>query len=257
MDSIVKKQNLFIKNLAVSVNDTPVLKGVDLEVKKGEIHVVMGPNGSGKSTLLLTLAGHPNYRVTSGEALFDDKNIFDINATDRARSGLFLAFQYPREIGGVTLGNFSRLAKNAIEKSRNEDSTPIGLVEFAARVKEALATVGLDERFLGRGVNEGFSGGEKKRAEIAQMILLQPSMVLLDEIDSGLDIDALRQIAKAINDLQKKINCGIVLVTHNARMVEYMQPTKVHVMIDGRIAESGGPELIQKIEQNGYEGYTA
>ena len=256
MDFITKKHNLVIKDLAVSVKETPVLRGVNLEIHPGETHVIMGPNGSGKSTLLLTLAGHPNYQVTGGSAQFDDEDLITTKPTDRARSGLFLAFQYPQEIGGVTLGNFSRLAKNAIEKSRDENSKSIGPAEFAQKVKTALTSTGLDEKFLGRGVNEGFSGGEKKRAEITQMILLEQTIALLDEIDSGLDVDALRQIAEVLTATQRTTNCALVLVTHNARMTEYLKPTHVHVMIDGRIVESGGSELIQKIEQNGYEGYT-
>ncbi|MDA1061121.1 MAG: Fe-S cluster assembly ATPase SufC [bacterium] len=246
---------LVIKDLHAKVEGKEILKGISLIINSGEIHAVMGPNGSGKSTLCKVLMGHPKYEVTKGSASLNGIDILDLEPNERANLGLFLGFQHPMEIAGVTLGNFLRLAKNAQIKSHNKDGQTIGPVEFMGTMKENLDLLKMDHKFIGRSVNEGFSGGERKRAEIAQMAILKPKISLLDEIDSGLDIDALKIVAKGIKDTFEKTNSGVLLVTHYQRILDYIEPNFVHVISDGKIAKSGGPELAHELEKTGYEQF--
>jgi Fe-S cluster assembly ATP-binding protein len=240
---------LEIKNLHVSVEDRPILKGLSLSVKLGEVHAIMGPNGSGKSTLVHVLAGREGYRITKGEVLYKGKPLFDLAPEIRAREGIFIAFQYPVEIPGVSNAYFLRAAVNAVRKHRGiEELDP---VDFLALIKQKARLVEMDEGLINRPVNEGFSGGEKKRNEILQMALLDPTLALLDETDSGLDIDALRVVAKGVNDLRGP-NRAMVLVTHYQRLLNYIVPDVVHVLYDGRIARSGGPGLALELEAKGY-----
>jgi Fe-S cluster assembly ATP-binding protein len=240
---------LEIKDLRVSVEDRPILKGLSLSVKLGEVHAIMGPNGSGKSTLAHVLAGREGYRVTGGEVLYKGKPLFDLPPEMRAREGIFLAFQYPVEIPGVSNAYFLRAAVNAVRKHRGiEEMDP---VDFLALIKEKARFVEMDEGLINRPVNEGFSGGEKKRNEILQMALLEPTLALLDETDSGLDIDALRVVANGVNSLRSK-DRSMILVTHYQRLLNYIVPDVVHVLYDGRIVRSGGKELALELEQKGY-----
>ncbi len=238
-----------IKNLHASVDGKEILRGLNLEVKAGEVHAIMGPNGSGKSTLASVLAGREDYEITEGEVSFEGKDLLEMAIEDRAREGLFLAFQYPIEIPGVSNINFLKTAINEIREYKGEG--PIDPKEFLARVKEKQKLVELDGKLTGRSVNEGFSGGEKKRNEIFQMAMLEPKLCILDETDSGLDIDALRIVANGVNQLRTKDRAFIV-VTHYQRLLDYIVPDRVYVMVDGRIVASGGKELALEIEEKGY-----
>ena len=236
---------LQIKGLEVAGEGTPILRGVDLEVPQGEVHALMGPNGSGKSTLAYALAGHPRYEVTAGEVRFEGEDLLEMEADERARAGLFLAMQYPVEVPGVSVMNFLRTAVNA---SRGEE---IPVREFAKMFREASKQLEFDPSFADRYLNEGFSGGEKKRHEILQMALLKPKLAILDETDSGLDIDALRVVSNGVNALRGP-GLGVLVITHYTRILRYIKPDVVHVMFEGRIARTGGPELAEHLEQAGY-----
>jgi Fe-S cluster assembly ATP-binding protein len=235
----------------VEEEGTDILKGVDLVIRPGEMHALMGPNGSGKSTLAKVIAGHPGYEVTEGEILLDGQAILELEPDERSRAGIFLAFQYPAEIPGVSISNFLRTAVNA---RRGEDEGDIGVLDFQVALNEKLELLRVDKAFAARHVNDGFSGGEKKRNEILQMAMLAPSMAVLDETDSGLDIDALRIVADGVNTLlAADPSMGVLLITHYKRILEYLKPDHVHVMLDGRIAHSGGPELADQLEEMGYD----
>jgi Fe-S cluster assembly ATP-binding protein len=242
---------LEVRNLHVSINGKEILKGLNLTVKPGEMHVIMGPNGSGKSTLCMALMGHPAYKIMNGKILVDGRDVTSSKTDKRAKAGLFLGFQYPLEIPGVTFGNFLRHAVNSLNKSRK--TTPLGVSEFYPLISGELEKLKMDRDFIGRGLNDGFSGGEKKRAEIIQMAVLKPKYAILDEIDSGLDIDALKKVASGINEIFRKSKMGLVLVTHYQRILNYLDPDFVHVFADGRIIESGGPEIAKRLEKHGYE----
>jgi Fe-S cluster assembly ATP-binding protein len=236
---------LKIEGLEVAVDDTPILKGVDLEIPQGEVHALMGPNGSGKSTLAYALAGHPRYEITGGSVMFDGENLAEMEADERAQKGLFLAMQYPVEVPGVSVMNFLRTAVNA---PRGEE---IPVREFAKLFKEKSALLQFDPSFADRYLNEGFSGGEKKRHEILQMALLEPRFAILDETDSGLDVDALRIVSEGVN-AQSGPDLGVLIITHYTRILRYIQPDVVHVMFEGKIAQTGGPELAEHLEEKGY-----
>ncbi|MCY3760033.1 MAG: Fe-S cluster assembly ATPase SufC [Gemmatimonadetes bacterium] len=241
---------LAIENLHASVDGAEILKGVDLEVAAGEIHAIMGPNGSGKSTLAQVLAGRPEYEVTSGSVSYLQSDLLGMDPEERAREGLFMAFQYPVEIPGVNSAYFLRTGLNEIRRHRGEQE--IDAIDFLSLVREKLELVEMDESFLRRSVNEGFSGGEKKRHEILQLAVLEPKLAVLDETDSGLDIDALRVVAAGVNRLHAP-DKSVVVVTHYQRLLQYIIPDAVHVLIDGRIARSGGKELAIELEKKGYE----
>lgn len=241
---------LKIKNLHASVEDKSILKGLDLEVNAGEIHAIMGPNGAGKSTLASVLVGNPNFEVSEGEVTFEGKDLLDMDPEERAREGLFLSFQYPVEIPGVSMTNFMRASVNEIRAARNQD--PISASDFLKLIKEKRELVGLDKDLASRSVNEGFSGGEKKRNEIFQMAMLEPKLAILDETDSGLDIDALRVVASGVNQLRSKENATVV-ITHYQRLLDYIKPDFVHVLYNGRIVKSAGPELALELEEKGYD----
>jgi Fe-S cluster assembly ATP-binding protein len=243
---------LVIKNLHVNIEDKEILKGVDLTIKQGEIHAIMGPNGTGKSTLAYTLMGHPSYEVTAGEAWFKDKNILELQPDERSRLGLFLAFQYPVAIPGVTVANFLRTALNARRKAENPEDKGMPIPEFRKMLKEQMSLLKMDHNVAGRYLNDGFSGGEKKRAEILQLAALGPEIAILDETDSGLDIDALRIVADGVNALMSS-DMGVLVITHYQRLLNYIKPDFVHIMLDGRIVESGGPDLALHLEEQGYE----
>ena len=245
---------LEVRGLCASVNGTPILKGLDFTVKRGEVHAIMGPNGSGKSTLAKMLAGHTAYEVTAGEVRYEGRNLLDMAPEARARAGVFLAFQYPIEIPGVVNSQFLRLAYNTVQAERGQDE--LDPLEFDDLVREKMQLLEMSPEFLERSVNEGFSGGEKKRNEILQMALLEPKLAILDETDSGLDIDALRIVSKGVNHLAGKDN-AIVLVTHYQRLLNYIVPDYVHVMDDGRIVKTGGKDLALELEERGYEGIEA
>lgn len=241
---------LEIRNLYASVDGNQILKGINLTIKKGEVHAIMGPNGSGKSTLAKVLAGHPAYQVTRGEVLFEGKNLLELAPDERAREGIFLAFQYPIEVPGVSNAQFLRLAYN--EKRKHLGEEELDPLEFKDLLKERAKIVEMDASFMSRAVNEGFSGGEKKRNEILQMAVLEPKLAVLDETDSGLDIDALRIVAGGVNKLQNSEN-AIILVTHYQRLLNYIVPDYVHVLAGGRIAREGGKELALELEEKGYD----
>jgi Fe-S cluster assembly ATP-binding protein len=241
---------LEIKNLHASVEGKEILKGIDMSIDAGEIHAIMGPNGSGKSTLAQVLAGRETYTVTEGEVLYKGGNLLDLSPEERARQGIFLAFQYPVEIPGVSNTYFLKAAVNAIRKARGLEE--YDAIDFLKLLKEKLRLVEMDDRLLNRAVNEGFSGGEKKRNEILQMALLEPTLSVLDETDSGLDIDALRIVSEGVNKLRSKENATIV-VTHYQRLLDYIVPDRVHVLYNGRIVESGDKELAKHLEKDGYE----
>jgi Fe-S cluster assembly ATP-binding protein len=243
---------LVIKNLHVNIEDKEILKGVDLTLNQGEIHAIMGPNGTGKSTLAYTLMGHPNYEVTGGEVWFKGENVLEMDPDERSRLGLFLAFQYPVAIPGVTVANFLRTALNARRKAENSEDKGVPIPEFRKNLKEQMSLLKMDHSFAGRYLNDGFSGGEKKRAEILQMATLKPEIAILDETDSGLDIDALRIVADGVNALMNS-DMGVLVITHYQRLLNYIKPDFVHVMFDGLIVESGGPELALQLEEQGYE----
>lgn len=238
---------LTVKNLHVQVADKEILKGVNLIVQEGETHALMGPNGNGKSTLLAAIMGNPKYTVTQGEILLDGKDVLAMEVDERSKAGLFLGMQYPSEISGVTNSDFLRTAMNA----RRE--RPIPLFQFIRQMEKTIQKMQMKEDLAHRFLNEGFSGGEKKRNEIIQMLMLEPSIAMLDEIDSGLDVDALKIVAQAVLELQEKTKLGMIVVSHYARFLEYVRPTHAHVLMDGKIVVSGGSELIEKIDQEGYE----
>lgn len=241
---------LNIKNLQVSVDGKSILKGLDLEVNAGEVHAIMGPNGSGKSTLANVLAGRDSYEITEGTISYEGKNLLELAPEERAREGIFLAFQYPVEIPGVNNVYLLKAAVNAIRKHRGE--TELDVMEFLSLVKEKMKLVKMSEDLLNRAVNEGFSGGEKKRNEIFQMAVLEPKLAILDETDSGLDIDALKTVAEGVNSLRNDER-AIILVTHYQRLLNYIKPDYVHVLSGGKILKSGGPELALELEEKGYD----
>ncbi len=243
---------LVIKNLHVNIEGKEILKGLDLTIKQGEIHAIMGPNGTGKSTLAYTLMGHPSYTVTEGEVTFKGQNLLDLAPDERSRAGIFLAFQYPVSIPGVTVANFLRTAVNARRRATNPEDKGMPIPEFRKMLKEHMDTLKMDHAFAGRYLNEGFSGGEKKRAEILQMAVLKPEIAILDETDSGLDIDALRIVAEGVNALSGS-ELGVLVITHYQRLLNYIKPHFVHIMLDGRIVESGGPDLALHLEEQGYD----
>jgi Fe-S cluster assembly ATP-binding protein len=243
---------LVIKDFYVNVEENEILKGVDLTIKSGEVHAVMGPNGTGKSTLAYALMGHPKYEIISGTATLDGEDLLDLEPNERSAIGLFLAFQYPIAVPGVSVANFLRTAVNAQRKHQDPDDKGISIPDFRKMLKEKLALLKMDESFAGRYLNDGFSGGEKKRVEILQMATLEPKFSILDETDSGLDIDALKIVADGVNTIGNK-DQGILVITHYQRILNYIKPDFVHVMLDGRIVQSGGPELALQLEEQGYE----
>ena len=237
-----------IRNLHASINDTPILKGLSLELPRGEVHAIMGPNGSGKSTLAKVLAGHEDYEVTDGEVLMDGQNLFEMEVDERARAGLFLAFQYPSEVPGVSIANFLRTALQA----RMGEGEEIEATTYYKALYAEMDRLHMDRSFTSRSVNEGFSGGEKKRNEILQMAMLKPLYAVLDETDSGLDIDALKIVANGVNTLRSD-HLGILVITHYQRLLDYIVPDKVHVMYDGRIIRTGDKDLALELEEKGYD----
>jgi len=244
---------LEIKNLQVSViteaGNKEILRGVDLTIKSGETHAIMGPNGSGKSTLAYSIAGHPKYLITDGSVTLDGNDVLEMSVDERAKAGLFLAMQYPVEVPGVSVSNFLRTAVTAIRGEAPKVRTWVG------EVKEAMASLNIDTAFSERNVNEGFSGGEKKRHEILQMELLRPKIAILDETDSGLDVDALRIVSEGVNRVKANSDLGVMLITHYTRILRYIKPDFVHVFANGKIVEEGGPELADKLEEQGYAAY--
>src|SRR5215216_2125923 len=252
-----------VENLHVNIEDKEILKGVNVTVNAGEIHALMGPNGSGKSTLAYVVAGHPAYEVTEGSIRYFGEDIFELDPDERARKGIFLAFQYPTVIPGVSMANFLRMAVTNVRSARAEEITANGGSaqkftprEFRRLMKEKMSMLKIDDAFATRYLNEGFSGGEKKRAEILQMALLEPKLAIMDETDSGLDIDALRVVSEGVNALTTP-EMGIVLITHYQRLLNFIKPHFVHIMMDGRIVQEGGPELALELEEKGYEGLRA
>ncbi len=243
---------LSIRNLSVSIEGKQILKGFNLDLPQGEVHAIMGPNGTGKSTLAYTLMGHPSYEVTGGEAYFKGQNILELSPDERSRLGVFLAFQYPVSIPGVTVANFLRTAVNARRRDENPEDKGIPIPEFRKLLKAKMELLKVDPSFAGRYLNEGFSGGEKKRAEILQMAMLKPEIAILDETDSGLDIDALRIVSEGVNALRGS-ELGVLVITHYQRSLNYIRPDVVHVMMDGRIIETGGPDLALSLEEHGYD----
>ena len=244
---------LIIKNLQVSVEteagSKEILRGVDLTIRSGETHAIMGPNGSGKSTLAYSIAGHPKYTITGGSVTLDGADVLEMSVDERAKAGLFLAMQYPVEVPGVSVSNFLRTAVTAIRGEAPKIRTWVG------EVKEAMASLNMDTAFSERNVNEGFSGGEKKRHEILQMELLKPKIAILDETDSGLDLDALRIVSEGVNRVKSNSDLGVMLITHYTRILRYIKPDFVHVFANGKIVEEGGPELADKLEEQGYAAY--
>ncbi len=243
---------LVTKNLHVSIDGKEILQGLDLTVKQGEIHAIMGPNGTGKSTLAYTLMGHPAYTVTKGEVFFKGQNVLDLEPDERSRLGLFLAFQYPVAIPGVTVANFLRTALNARRRAANPEDKGVPIPEFRKVLKEKMDMLKMNHDFAGRYLNDGFSGGEKKRAEILQMATLKPEIAILDETDSGLDIDALRVVADGVNALMGP-DLGVLVITHYQRLLNYIKPHFVHIVLGGKIVESGGPDLALHLEEHGYD----
>jgi Fe-S cluster assembly ATP-binding protein len=248
--------DLEIRNLHASIDGAEILKGLDLEMSKGEVHAIMGPNGSGKSTLAHVLMGHPAYEVTDGEVLLKGVNVLELEPNERSQLGLFLAFQYPAAIPGVTVANFLRMALNAHRRGPDGEENPIRIPEFRKLLQESMERLKIDRSMTSRYLNDGFSGGEKKRMEMLQLAMLRPEMAILDETDSGLDIDALRVVADGVNSLIGP-EMGTLVITHYARLLQYIRPDHVHVLVDGRIVRSGGPELADELERNGYERFTS
>ncbi len=240
---------LEIKDLHVSVEGNEILKGINLTIKSGEFHAVMGPNGTGKSTLAQAIMGHPKYEVTKGSITLNGEDVLEMEVDERARAGLFLAMQYPSEVGGVTTSEFLRSAINA----RREEGNEIPLMTFIKEMDAALDVLEIDKNMAQRYLNEGFSGGEKKRNEILQLMMLKPGIAILDEIDSGLDIDALRIVSEAVNKVREETGLGTLIITHYQRLLDYIKPDFVHVIMGGRIVKSGGPELARRLEEEGYE----
>lgn len=244
---------LEIKNLHASVADQQILKGIDLLIKPGETHALMGPNGSGKSTLAYTLAGHPAYETTAGQVVFGGQDLLEMEADERSRAGLFLAFQYPAAVPGVTLAKFLRQTINSRRQAEDPEDKGISIPAFRRLLKAKMDMLGIDHKFAGRYLNEGFSGGEKKRVEILQMAVVEPKIAIMDETDSGLDIDALRVVSEGANRLQQEFNMGALVITHYQRILDYVKPDRVHIMLDGRIVESGNADLALKLEERGYD----
>ncbi len=242
--------DLEIRNLHVAAGDKQILKGVDLHVRDGEFHALMGPNGSGKSTLANAIMGHPNLEVTEGQVLFDGEDITEADPDERARSGLFMAFQYPVAIPGVTVAKYLRMVMNAHREARGEDA--VSLKDFRKTVEAAMELTKVPRDFSNRYLNDGFSGGEKKRMEMLQLALLEPTLAVLDETDSGLDIDALRTVAAAVNAVNERSPFGVLIITHYQRILHLIQPQFVHIMFEGRIVKEGGPELVTVLEEKGY-----
>ncbi len=243
---------LEIRNLHVAIDGKEIIKGLDLSIAQGEIHAIMGPNGTGKSTLAYTLMGHPKYEVTQGEVWFKGQNILALEPDERSHLGLFLAFQYPVAIPGVSVANFLRSAVNARRRAENPEDKGMPIPAFRKMLKEKMDLLKMNYDFAGRYLNDGFSGGEKKRTEILQMATLEPEIAILDETDSGLDIDALRVVAEGVNALSDT-NLGVLVITHYQRLLNYIKPHFVHIMMDGRIVESGGPDLALHLEERGYD----
>ena len=241
---------LSIDNLHVSIEGKPILNGINLDVKAGEIHAIMGPNGSGKSTLSSVIAGNEDYEVTKGDIVFKNENIIELSAEERAHKGIFMSFQYPIEIPGVSVTNFIKTAINANLKARNESEMPANIM--LKKIREKAELLGIDSKFLSRSLNEGFSGGEKKRNEIFQMAMLEPSLSILDETDSGLDIDALKVVANGVNKLKNKDN-AVIVITHYQRLLDYIIPDFVHVLHEGKIVKSGDKSLAHELEKKGYD----
>jgi Fe-S cluster assembly ATP-binding protein len=246
--------DLIIRNLHASIDGAEILKGVDLELSKGEVHAIMGPNGSGKSTLAHVLMGHPAYEVTEGEVIFQGEQVLELEPDERARLGLFLAFQYPSSIPGVTVANFLRLAVNAQRRGPDGEENPVRIPEFRSMLQESMDALKIDRSMTSRYLNDGFSGGEKKRMEMLQMAILRPQIAILDETDSGLDIDALRIVSDSVNRLVGP-EMGALVITHYSRLLKYIQPHHIHVLVDGRIVRSAGPELADELEREGYAPY--
>ncbi len=246
---------LIIKDLHVEIEGKEIVKGINLTIKQGEIHALMGPNGSGKTSLAYVLMGHPKYKITKGEILLDGQNILSLAPDKRAKLGLFLGFQYPVEVSGVSLANFLRTVYMSINGQKKKDvgEEVLSVLEFRDFLKQKLRELNMDESFANRYLNEGFSGGEKKRAEVLQMSILKPKVAIIDEADSGADVDALKLIAKGISDVNKSNNTGILLITHYNRILHHLTPHYVHVMVDGRIVKSGDKKLADEIEEKGYE----
>ncbi len=246
--------DLVIRNLHASIDGAEILKGIDLDLSKGEVHAIMGPNGSGKSTLAHVLMGHPAYEVTAGDVTFKGENVLDLEPDERSRLGMFLAFQYPHAVPGVTVSSFLRQAINAHRKGGPDGAdNPISAKEFGNKVRAALEMLKVDKSLSSRYLNDGFSGGEKKRLEILQMAMLEPELAILDETDSGLDIDALKIVSQGVNTLAGP-ELGVLVITHYQRILNYIRPDHVHILMDGRIVRSGGAELALELEQSGYAG---
>jgi Fe-S cluster assembly ATP-binding protein len=241
---------LKINNLHAQIEDKKILNGVNLDIKAGEVHAIMGPNGSGKSTLASVIAGKEDYEITKGEMLFNDNSIDELSAEERAHKGIFMSFQYPIEIPGVTITNFIKTAINETRKARGEKDMPAS--QMLKLLREKCSMLGIDRKFLSRSINDGFSGGEKKRNEIFQMAMLEPTLAILDETDSGLDIDALKTVASGVNKLKKKDN-AVVIITHYQRLLDYIIPDYVHILFDGKIVKSGKKDLAIKLEKRGYD----
>jgi Fe-S cluster assembly ATP-binding protein len=246
--------DLVIRGLHASIDGAEILKGVDLELSKGEVHAIMGPNGSGKSTLAHVLMGHPAYEVTGGEVIFKGEEVLELEPNERSQLGLFLAFQYPAAIPGVTVANFLRMAVNAHRRDEDGNENPIRIPEFRKLLQESMEQLKIDRSMTSRYLNDGFSGGEKKRMEMLQMAMLRPEIAILDETDSGLDIDALRIVADGVNSLVGA-DMGTLVITHYSRLLRYIKPQHVHVLVDGRIVRSGGPEVADELERDGYAPY--
>ncbi len=245
---------LEIKDLHVAIDGKEILKGVNLTMKSGEVHALMGPNGSGKSTLSYAIAGHPNYEVTRGEVLLDGQNILEMEADERAKAGLFLAFQYPTSIPGVTVANFLRHAvTNVRNPDRKEGEDLVPMRDFRKELRAEMDELSMDPDFARRYLNEGFSGGEKKRAEVLQLAMLRPAFAILDETDSGLDIDAVRVVSEGVNKVAAKVGTGVLVITHYQRILTYIKPQFVHILFGGKIVEDGGPELVDVLEREGYD----
>jgi Fe-S cluster assembly ATP-binding protein len=246
--------DLIIRNLHASIDGAEILKGVDLELSKGEVHAIMGPNGSGKSTLAHVLMGHPAYEVTEGEVEFQGHQVLELDPDERSRLGLFLAFQYPSAIPGVTVANFLRLSVNAHRRGPDGEENPVRIPEFRKQLAESMDALKIDRAMTSRYLNDGFSGGEKKRMEMLQMAILKPQIAILDETDSGLDIDALRIVSDGVNS-QVGPEMGTLVITHYSRLLKYIKPDHIHVLVDGRIVRSAGPELADELERDGYAPY--
>jgi len=246
--------DLVIKDLHAAIDGAEILRGVDLELSKGEVHAIMGPNGSGKSTLAHVLMGHPAYEVTGGEVVFGGQDILELEPDERSRLGIFLAFQYPAAIPGVTVANFLRMAVNAHRRSEDGEDNPIRIPEFRKLLQESMERLKIDRSMTSRYLNDGFSGGEKKRMEMLQMAMLKPQIAILDETDSGLDIDALRIVADGVNTLVGP-DMGTLVITHYSRLLRYIKPDRVHVLVEGRIVRSGGAEVADELERDGYAPY--